>query len=1506
MRSHDQHLDLALKSCKEKPSSREKSNESLARSSWPKVTIFHDKMPHGQSDERILPPDFSECSTNISANDSNVLTCDIELFCENDRVNHVMLKERTTCTQISSSTETEEESIDVCPTCKDCVECQLQNRIAKMRKAEDLMNKQDQKHFDYYETEANETAPMSSTITSIDCEAPILVDLTNEETKVTWKQTILKRFVDDKSSEMSESRIMIADSSSRLQRSGTGGSLATALRDRGPCVIPVQPNRSLPIRPAPPTPTRSAASIVMSKKTRSPILKLSKPVNVVEVQSEKSLSDTLTDELSFPSGQQDEKSDDMMLTSELIDQTKYILPDMANVVQITQEVNSVKRKSSEDRGKEYKKKITKDAKKRRKSLEIDAICDERVENILKEYSRVCVGNLADKGDRSSQHVMLGLWDDKRSSVVVSTTEPEMEKTKEICNKVVPPLRLKKVVPEASTTNEYRNVEVNAESGNELNYRIVTGATPRPESSSEYSLWSNMSAEKDVDKPFLRDKSRQFSPKSDGYKIQYRRNRLRRKLVELRWKALELSHEIAVHNNDNDTDTSPQRAFRNTRLRQMMNCYEKQIENISKLLCKLSASIPPTSTDDVVDLDYENELNEERTVEKAAVDSDSVTAQMVNEVSVAKQPTSISVSPSPSPGPPKLSPRSPIDYEKSKSPDKMRDSPPVLPRVYIVIQPTTPECMKQNLVTANSWHESGDGSSDSSVEKEVKILDDTDQTIIRSDVTTEPAVTPVSSSEFENLGNDTAEWNTENTLPKLSPTLKNPEIEEKIEEVTKTFEDINESECSTPSICSNDFPGTTMNIEIDRGNTRDTKDAAVQGCPDEIATQVAEAQAMNKQVAQEEQEKKQEQSSSSEVLSTSNPILEEAKKSTKHYDSEKKINDKDRTVASTSTTTQEAPTIVGRPQVSASNMTNILQLQSNYYGPSMARDNTVFTGVVQDATNTQKVTSSVTQSVPINPTISLVFCQSGSTVSSSNQQCVVLPNSCNSDVAPENAGQRNEGNRIMTEQFPTLGNWVTRLSKKQVTKSKYKLKSGVTLPTTSTAEVARNSTVTQVPGLEAQKVRASMPSNATRSNIVNVAPQWNTERWQRQQRQQQLYDAASSAAPAVRPRICPPISVTQFYPPNYAIDPYGNGTAFGYHTMCPYGDYSYHPRLHTAAPPAISGYQIPLQDSSPIRQMQNTEKRFHLQEVTRHFADILKYPASLSTTGNYQRTATGLDFDRLRPAAAVTQNGSTASAACLPQLLLPPPPPLPATAQQTSRTAPLADYSSNTNQCGRNRIIPDVVAAAAAAAAAVAAASFGQQRGPLPPYGRTDAEIVSGGIGGMIDNESTQLIMNRTANRERLSEQVQSVASGVGVNSRLNNNSYHQLQNLILDRLPYVKTDDAYSQRAIFNDNRQEMMASSVSSSTYKSNAMSAFNALISREAARKESRNCDTPHLGKVNRTLETTNNLKCSNCGMTGSMFKCLGCETTFYCDERCQIRHWGIHVEKCPKRMPKLKKLI
>lgn len=118
---------------------------------------------------------------------------------------------------------------------------------------------------------------------------------------------------------------MIADSSSRLQRGGTGGSLATALRGRGPCVIPVQPNRSLPIRPAPPTPTRPA-SIAFRRIMRSPILKLSRSAssNMLEMQSERSLNDVLTDDFSLRQRNSDK--------SELVDRTECILSD--NVVQV--------------------------------------------------------------------------------------------------------------------------------------------------------------------------------------------------------------------------------------------------------------------------------------------------------------------------------------------------------------------------------------------------------------------------------------------------------------------------------------------------------------------------------------------------------------------------------------------------------------------------------------------------------------------------------------------------------------------------------------------------------------------------------------------------------------------------------------------------------------------------------------------------------------------------------------------------------------------------------------------------------------------------------------------------------------------------------------------------------------------------------------------------------------------------------------------------------------------
>ncbi|XP_020282040.1 uncharacterized protein LOC109853893 isoform X2 [Pseudomyrmex gracilis] len=1275
---------------------------------------------------------------------------------------------------------------------------------------------------------------------------------------------------------------MIADSSSRLQRAGTGNSMATALRDRGPCVIPVQPNRSLPIRPAPPMPTRSA-SIVTSQKTRSPMLRLSKSVNVnvIEMQSNASPISSLSNDLNkFSFSQQDGKSDKMMRASEFIDHSDY----NQDMTQITKETGSAKRKKDdEDRN---ERDIGKETKKRKKSYETEAMRDERSKSISKDYSKTCSTNWPDKGKKKpQQHVMVRLWDNKNysSTIVVSTTESEVKKTNEIC-KIVPPLRLKKVMREANTTDDHSKVKVNTESENESNYRIVTGATPRPESPSEYSantFWSNVnltSKKPDPSVNNIRDKSWRSSAKSDGYKIKYRRNRLRQKLRELRAKALDLSREMAA-------DTNPQQS---TRLRQMMNCYEKQIENISKLLCKLSASISPN--DNIVDLDYEKP-DKLTPIENTADDE----VEQVNGISTS------SVSPSPSPEPPKLSPRSPIDSEKSKSPDTLRDSPPILPRVYIAIQSSTVECLKQNTDTVKSWHKS-DNSSVSQEKEEIK-LNDTNQTIHNSTVTVAPAISSVSSSEFESPGSNT-DWDGE--VDRLE--LKNSKIEENISEDVKTFHDKQERQCEASPSISDNFLDSTMVIEMTKTDvTNTTEESVVKENSDKIL-QNAEA-FTSKQVTCKKLELKHIEESS-ETLSSSLSIVEGTRKvydtEYESYDSEERIGNENTAVANRNTAVQEATTTVRQLQAPAANVTNILQLQSNYYGSPVAQDNIVFTDVAQNSKDGRKVTSSMNQPATLDPTVPIRFTPSGSAVSNSNQQCIVLPNSCSSKVVQENSSQQNDGSRIMTEQFPTLGNWVARMSreKKQTTKSKSKLQSGVTLPTTSIAET--------VSGLETQKNRENAPNNATRNNIVNVAPQWNTERWQRQQHQQcqqQLYAATSSAAPSVRPGICPPISVTQFYPPNYAIDPYGSA-AFGYHSaMCSYDNYSYHSRLHGAAP-SLSGYQIgPLQDShTSLRQMSHIDKRFPanlLDTRTRHFAkDLLKYPGALSTS-NYQHAANSLDYDRLRTTtAAATQNGS-APPACLPPLLLPPPPPLIAPAQQTLARTSLAGYPTSGSQCSRNRIIPDVVAAAAAAAV-VAAASFGRQQGSLPPYGRTDTGIVSGDIGGVINKESL-LMANRTnVNRERLSqEHVQSV-NGVNVESRLNNNGYHQLQNLILDTLPYVKTDNYSQPPAIFADNAQETV-SSASTSTYKSTPILApGNSLATKESTRKESRNCETPHLGKVSRTLETTNNLECSNCGLAGSMFKCLGCEAAFYCDERCQTRHWNIHVEKCPKRMPKLKKLI
>lgn len=309
-----------------------------------------------------------------------------------------------------------------------------------------------------------------------------------------------------------------------------------------------------------------------------------------------------------------------------------------------------------------------------------------------------------------------------------------------------------------------------------------------------------------------------------------------------------------------------------------------------------------------------------------------------------------VSPSPSPEPPKLSPRSPIDYERGKSPDAMRNSPPVLPRVYIAIQPTALECLKQNFKsTTKSWH-AGNSSSSSMIEKDMK-MNDTNRTIIHDSVTRASAIVSSVCSEFEGAGSSTGEWDRE----EASPKLKNSEIKEKITEDTKTFDDVHRQAIS-PISSDNFLIASTMDLEIDGSDVRDIKEGPTTqiGHLDEIS-QILET-AASKQIACEKQESDQR---SNEALSSSClPIVEETRKVTEYgsYNSEENINNEDKTVMSTVTAAQDAASTIatGRPQIPTANVTNILQLQSNYYGSSVARDNVVFTGVIQNSRDAQKV------------------------------------------------------------------------------------------------------------------------------------------------------------------------------------------------------------------------------------------------------------------------------------------------------------------------------------------------------------------------------------------------------------------------------------------------------------------------------------------------------------------------------------------------------------------------
>jgi len=300
-----------------------------------------------------------------------------------------------------------------------------------------------------------------------------------------------------------------------------------------------------------------------------------------------------------------------------------------------------------------------------------------------------------------------------------------------------------------------------------------------------------------------------------------------------------------------------------------------------------------------------------------------------------------ISPSSSPEPPKLSP--PIDYEKTKSPDTIRDSPPVLPKIYIAIQSTALECSKQNLDTPKNWHES-ENTTNLPVEKEIK-LNDTDGIIIHDNATT--SVLLPASSSFKHSGINLAKWDEERSSPKSQDS----EIQQNILEDTKAFDNMEEHRQATSPISLDNFLShPTVNIKTDGNDIKDTKKSPAQEHIDQMAG--TSDILTNKHIICEKQELEEKPKQASVLQPTISPSVIKRKITEYENYEEEKFNNGNRAVTR-AVTAHEIPVIVEQSQTSATNV-NILQLQSIYCGSSVAQDNAVFTDVMQNSRDIRKV------------------------------------------------------------------------------------------------------------------------------------------------------------------------------------------------------------------------------------------------------------------------------------------------------------------------------------------------------------------------------------------------------------------------------------------------------------------------------------------------------------------------------------------------------------------------
>ncbi|CAL7950301.1 unnamed protein product [Xylocopa violacea] len=1304
---------------KSKKQPLQKSPIKLFTKDYRPNVIFRDntiyKKTNNSSGSSNLSP-LEDSSSKLQVKKEKV-SCEVEhLFCDKNSFNSE--DDRDVCL-ISSSSEFHEDA-EVCES---------------LGRSEEILKKLDN---DLIEENGFDSSLEENVIFEASSQKwPIFVDLTADEKK---------RFCDVKTDTVNgneggtkdialEPRIMIADSSSKLNCS-SNQSLATALRDRGPCSIPVQPNRCLPIRPAPRVPTRYL------RKNSSHILPKSTALDVDEVESVKSIGTLPIEEISED---KDVNSANQMTSKESVSLINYTVPEISSVGTL----NMMKRRNSNSM--EYEADNIKGTRKKRRSQDADSSQnkEKRIESSIKEFlTNFCGSNAS--GEIQNRCT------DKCAKVAATTKE-------ECSNKLVPPLRLKKVV--RTGAKDYSNARATTVPEHESNYRIITGATPQPSSNSNSTDCTNMFYEKDT---------QLVSSNSDSYKLKYRRNRLKQKLRELRSKALDLAKQMS---NDSSSE-------QNTRLRQVMNRYEKQIENLSKLHSKLSAAIPAST--EVIDVNDNS----------ASPANNGHTFTNLNDV--GEVPSENNSCPTSSPEPPKLSPRSPLNCDNIL-PQEIRDSPPILPRVSLAITSSQDSVVEELQIT----------------EKKVWLINEDSM----------KSTHPTNSIQLNFMDNDTLN----------------------IKEHSQTA-----------------HPDQQNSIDLESSDI-DTNQNFLNHC-----RKIAQFPEDNPKT----RKKKNEGDQLTEVYSQYPRLVIQKSEKNKYLN----ISDS-RPLISSITSNVELPTVVQENEmietVAGSKLIPSKECTLESNPCELSWTDTLFPKINENDINSQRVTSSSAQSTQLDVSQTIL-----------SQKRLTLQQNYKREDMPIDSTQKSDSNYSITEQFPTLGNWFARISKKQSPRGKSKLQYTGKGPFAST----ETSTRLRNPGPEIRKI--VKPS--TTNDMMNTA-QSGTERWQyhhqQHQRQQLLQHVAASinlsqpvaTIPPLRPNIYPPIPMTPFYLNNYAVDPYNSATLNYHPAIFPYGTYPYQSRIHSNTLP---GYNFPMQES--IRPMQHMDKRFPLIQDP-----MIRYP---STSTNSLQHPSNLEFDRLQNHSTTTNVGNTA---CLPSLFLPPQ--SLSSSHQTLPRAPLVGYSTN-SQFSQNRMIPDVVAAAAAAAV-VAAASFDRQCDTLTYTNKANTDTLStAGITNVIDRESTHM---PESTKSVISRDVINQTQNSNFNEECHKNSkYQNMQHFLFDRMKSVKTADNFAQTKPIICNDTQTTVASIVSTPYRVPLIPSHTQLPKNDPG-NESRKCETPHLGKVNRSPNSSYNFTCSNCGTNGPKFKCLGCEMAFYCNERCQEKHWYVHVQKCPKKMPKLKKV-